>query len=193
MVLRLVDFLKARGVTALFTNLGVSSENVTTEIQISSLMDVWLLLYNRESNGEHNRQLYLLKSRGMAHSNQVREFILSSEGIKLRPAYVGPEGVLTGSARLAREAKDNAATLARAQDMERRSRELERKRRETAAQIEILQAQLASEEAEVDLLNREGSAREDQLAADRVAMGMSRHTGATPNKPGPKPTRKPKK
>jgi len=193
MILRLVDFLKARGVTALFTNLGVSSENVTTEIQISSLMDVWLLLYNRESNGEHNRQLYLLKSRGMAHSNQVREFILSSEGIKLRAAYVGPEGVLTGSARLAREAKDNAATLARAQDMERRSRELERKRRETAAQIEILQAQLASEEAEVDLLNREGSAREDQLAADRVAMGMSRHTGATPNKPGPKPTRKPKK
>ena len=78
MVLRLVDFLKSGGITALFTNLGgVSGENATTEIQISSLMDVWLLLYNRESNGEHNRQLYLLKSRGMAHSNQVREFILS--------------------------------------------------------------------------------------------------------------------
>jgi circadian clock protein KaiC len=106
MVLRLVDFLKARSVTALFTNLGVvSGENATTEIQISSLMDVWLLLYNRENNGEHNRQLYLLKSRGMAHSNQVREFILSSEGIKLRAAYVGPEGVLTGSARLAQEAR----------------------------------------------------------------------------------------
>ena len=193
MVLRLVDFLKARGVTALFTNLGVSSENVTTEIQISSLMDVWLLLYNRESNGEHNRQLYLLKSRGMAHSNQVREFIMSSEGIKLRQAYVGPEGVVTGSARLVQEAKDKAAALVRVQDMERRSRELERKRREIAAQIEILQAQLASDAVEGDLLNREGVAREDQLAADRVAMGMSRHTGATPNKPGPKPTRKPKK
>ena len=112
MVLRLVDFLKARGVTALFTNLGgVSGENATTEIQISSLMDVWLLLYNRESNGEHNRQLYLLKSRGMAHSNQVREFVMSSDGIKLRDAYVGPEGVLTGSARLAQEAKDTAAAL----------------------------------------------------------------------------------
>ena len=74
-------------------------------------MDVWLLLYNRESNGEHNRQLYLLKSRGMAHSNQVREFIMSSDGIKLRDAYVGPEGVLTGSARLAQEAKDRAAAL----------------------------------------------------------------------------------
>ena len=122
MVLRLVDFLKAGGITALFTNLGVvAGENATTEIQISSLMDVWLLLYNRESNGEHNRQLYLLKSRGMAHSNQVREFILSSDGIKLRDAYVGPEGVLTGSARLAQEAKDKAAALIREQEMERRT------------------------------------------------------------------------
>ncbi len=192
MVLRLVDFLKARGVTALFTNLGVSSESVTTEIQISSLMDVWLLLYNRESNGEHNRQLYLLKSRGMAHSNQVREFILSAEGIKLRNAYVGSKGVLTGSARLAQEAKDKAAVLVREQEMERRNRELERKQREIAAQIEILQAQLASEEAEVALLNREGVAREDQLAADEVAMGASRQTGAKSNKPLTKPANKPK-
>jgi circadian clock protein KaiC len=194
MVLRLVDFLKARGVTALFTNLGVvGGESATTEVQISSLMDVWLLLYNRESNGEHNRQLYLLKSRGMAHSNQVREFILSSDGIKLREAYVGPEGVVTGSARLAQEARDKAAAVVRVQDMERRSRELERKRREIAAQIEMLQAQLASDEMEGDRLNREGAAREDQLAADRVAMGVSRQTTATQHKPAPKPTPKPKK
>lgn len=193
MVLRLVDFLKSRGVTALFTNLGVSSETVTTEIQISSLMDVWLLLYNRESNGEHNRQLYLLKSRGMAHSNQVREFLMTSEGIRLRDAYVGPEGVLTGSARLAQEAKDSAAARSREQDVERRARELERKRRETAAQIEILQAQLASEEAEVNLLTREDVAREDQLAADRVAMGISRQTGSMPENREPKRANKPKK
>jgi circadian clock protein KaiC len=194
MVLRLVDFLKARGVTALFTNLGVAAgENAATEIQISSLMDTWLLLYNRESNGEHNRQLYLLKSRGMAHSNQVREFILSSEGIKLRAAYVGPEGMVTGSARLAQEAKDKAAILVREQEMERRSRELERKRREIAAQIDILQAQLASEETESALLNREGTAREDQLAADRVAMSQSRQTVTKPGKPASKPLQKPKK
>jgi circadian clock protein KaiC len=194
MVLRLVDFLKSDGVTALFTNLGgVSGENATTEIQISSLMDVWLLLYNRESNGEHNRQLYLLKSRGMAHSNQVREFILSSDGIKLRDAYVGPEGVLTGSARLAQEAKDQAAALIREKEMERRTRELERKRRETAAQIEILQAQLANEEAEVELLNREGVAREDQLAVDRVAMAVSRMGAARASAAAVKPTNKPKK
>jgi circadian clock protein KaiC len=190
MVLRLVDFLKSRNITALFTNLGVAAgENAATEIQISSLMDTWLLLYNRESNGEHNRQLYLLKSRGMAHSNQVREFILSSDGIKLREAYVGPEGVLTGSARLAQEAKDQAALLVREQAMERGSRELERKRREIAAQIEILQAQLTGEDAEATLLNREGAAREDQLTADRVAMGKSRQTGS-PGKP--QPAHKPK-
>jgi circadian clock protein KaiC len=178
MVLRLVDFLKANCVTALFTNLGVvSGENAATEIQISSVMDTWLLLYNRESNGEHNRQLYLLKSRGMAHSNQVREFLMSSDGIELRAAYLGPEGVLTGSARLAQEAKDAAAVLAREQEIQRRNRELERMRRETAAQIEMLQAQLASQEAEVALVNREGEAREEQLAADRSAMGVSRHTG----------------
>ena len=194
MVLRLVDFLKSRGVTALFTNLGgVSGDNATTEIQISSLIDVWLLLYNRESNGEHNRQLYLLKSRGMAHSNQVREFILSSHGIKLREAYVGPEGALTGSARLAQEAKDTAAALAREQEMERRSRELERKRRETAAQIEILQAQLANEEAEVEQLNREAAARKDQLAANRVAMGVNRLGTARGPAAAVKPTNKPKK
>jgi circadian clock protein KaiC len=194
MVLRLVDFLKARGVTALFTNLGVAAgEAAATEIQVSSLMDVWLLLYNRESNGEHNRQLYLLKSRGMAHSNQVREFILSADGIKLRNVYVGPEGVVTGSARLAREATDRAAILLREQDMERRGRELERKRRAIEAQIEILQAQLASEVAETHRLNREGTGREDQLTADRVAMGMSRQAGARPDKAAPKPANKPKK
>jgi circadian clock protein KaiC len=194
MVLRLVDFFKSRGVTALFTNLGlVSGENAMTEIQVSSLMDVWLLLYNRESNGEHNRQLYLLKSRGMAHSNQVREFILSSDGIKLRTAYVGPEGVMTGSARLAQEARDKAAALVRDQEIEKRSRELERKRREIAAQIEILQAQLAREEAEVGLLNREGIMRKDQITSNSVVMGLTRQAGARPDKPAPNPANKPKK
>jgi circadian clock protein KaiC len=175
MVLRLVDFLKARSVTALFTNLGTGqAEQATTEMQISSLMDTWLLLYNRESKGEHNRQLNLLKSRGMAHSNQVREFLMTSNGIRLREAYIGPEGVLTGSARLAQEAKDAADQLLRAQEMERRARLVERKRREIQAQIEVLQAQLANEEDESALLNSEGVAREDRLAEDRVAMGTSR-------------------
>jgi circadian clock protein KaiC len=118
---------------------------------------------------------------------------MSSDGIKLRDAYVGPEGVMTGSARLAQEAKDQAAVLIREQEMQRRSRELDRKQREISAQIEILQAQLASEEAEAALLNREGVAREDRLAADRVAMGVSRQTEASPDKPTLKSAKKPKK
>jgi circadian clock protein KaiC len=171
MILRLVDFLKTRGITALFTNLGLgSAEETTTQMQVSSLMDTWLLLYNRESNGEHNRQLYVLKSRGMAHSNQIREFMLSSDGVKLREAYIGPAGVLTGSARLEQEAKDRAAEIERQQEIERRSRDVERKRREIAAQIENLQAQLANEE----LLSQQAVLRDDKFAADRVAMATSR-------------------
>jgi circadian clock protein KaiC len=187
MVLRLVDFLKERGVTSLFTNLGTGlAESNATAMQISSLMDTWLLLYNRESNGEHNRQLYLLKSRGMAHSNQIREFVLSANGIALREAYIGPEGVLTGSARLAQEAQDMAAALVREQEMQRRSRNLERKRREITAQIEVLQAQLAGEVDEDMLLNREGVLREDQLVTERASMAESRQAVATPTKPAMK-------
>jgi circadian clock protein KaiC len=138
-------------------------------------MDTWLLLYNRESNGEHNRQLYVLKSRGMAHSNQVREFVLSSEGIKLREAYIGPEGVLTGSARLAQEAKEKAAQLLRQQEMSRRSREADRRRREISTQIAVLQAQLEEDE----VLSRQAIESEDRLAADRLAMASTRQ--ATPS------------
>jgi len=193
MILRLVDFLKARGTTALFTNLGgIKAETASTEMQISSLMDTWLLLYNRESNGEHNRELYLLKSRGMAHSNQVREFLMSSDGIELREAYIGPDGVLTGSARLAQEAKDKANKLLRQQEMERRSRELERRRREIAAQIETLKEQLSNEEAEITSLNEEGTALEDQLTEDRANMSASRAASrhdVTPLKPTAKTNR----
>ena len=172
MILRLVDFLKTLGVTALFTNLGLgSAETTMTQMQVSSLMDTWLLLYNRESNGEHNRQLYVLKSRGMAHSNQIREFILSNDGIKLREAYIGSEGVLTGSARLAQEAREKAAQLLRQQEIDRRAREVDRRRREITAQIAALQEQLEEDE----IRNRQDIEREDRLAAERVAMSSSRH------------------
>jgi circadian clock protein KaiC len=183
MVLRLVDFLKVRGITALFTNLGgTQAETATSEMQISSLMDAWLLLYNRESNGEHNRQLYLLKSRGMAHSNQVREFIMSIDGIKLREAYIGEGGVLTGSARLAQESKDRSAALAHAREVDRRTHELERKRRATAAQIEALRAQLATEEAEADRFLSESSEYDQQLADQRAAMQTSRKVSGSAGK-----------
>jgi circadian clock protein KaiC len=143
-------------------------------MQISSLTDTWLLLYNRETNGEHNRQLYLLKSRGMAHSNQVREFLLRSDGISLRDVYVGPEGVLTGSALQIQEARDRATRQLREQEVDRRARDLERRRREVAAQIETLQAQLATDESEVALLKQEGVEHDDQLSAAWATMSKNR-------------------
>lgn len=175
MVLRLVDFLKSRGVTTLFTSLTHGNiEHARTDVQISSLIDAWLLLYNKESDGEHNRQLYLLKSRGMAHSNQVREFLLTDRGIKLREVYVGPTGVLTGAARMQQEFKDRAAKRLREQETERRKRELVRKRRQIEAQIEMLQAELTAEEADANFLSTEASAREERLIVDRADLARSR-------------------
>jgi circadian clock protein KaiC len=177
MVLRLVDFLKTRGVTTLFTSLTHGNvEHARTDVQISSLIDAWLLLYNKETDGEHNRQLYLIKSRGMAHSNQVREFLLTDRGIQLREVYIGPAGVLTGAARIQQEHKDNAAKLVRQQETERRRREVTHKRRQIAAQIEVLQAELAAEEAEAKLLSTEATVREERLSADRFDVTKSRNS-----------------
>jgi len=107
MLMRLVDFLKMNRITGLFTNLTSGRGALElTDVAISSLIDTWLLLRDIEIGGERNRGLYILKSRGMAHSNQIREFLLTDHGVELCDVYVGPEGVLTGSARLAQERVD---------------------------------------------------------------------------------------
>src|SRR5579871_2732985 len=112
----MVDFLKERGVTALLTDLTHGGDHLeATNEHISSLVDTWILLRDMEQSGERNRCLYVLKSRGMAHSNQLREFAITSKGIRLIPPYVGTGQVLTGSARLAQEARDTAEALARQQ------------------------------------------------------------------------------
>ncbi len=176
-LLRLIDYLKARGVTTLFTNLSHGDlENARTDTMISSLMDSWLLLLNREVAGEHNRQLYLLKARGLAHSNQVREFYLTAGGIELRPVYLGPEGVLTGSARLAQEARETAAAAARQQEIERRQRTLARRRHQIERQIGDLRAELEAEEREIALLDEETRGREADLEINRRALARSRQT-----------------
>ena len=127
MLIRLMDYLKGRKITSVFTNLTVNSDELEqTDIGISSLTDTWILCRDLELNGERNRCVYVLKSRGMAHSNQIREFVMSREGIRLVPPYIGSGVVLTGSSRMAQEAKEKAEALVRSQEIEQRQEALER-------------------------------------------------------------------
>jgi circadian clock protein KaiC len=142
MLTRLIDFLKTREITGMFTSLtSAQSEIEDSEVGVSSLMDAWLLVKNIESNGERNRGLYILKARGIAHSNQVREFVLTSRGIELIDAYIGPEGVLMGSARSSQVARETAAEIERQHTTARKERELRRKQEAYEAQLVALRGQ----------------------------------------------------
>jgi circadian clock protein KaiC len=165
MLTRLVDFLKTRGITALFTSLSAGNNAEMTEVGISSLMDTWLLVRNLESNGERNRGLYVLKSRGMPHSNQIREFILSDRGAQLLDVYTGSAGVLTGTARMVQEERDKAEALMQRNEIKQKRRELARKKEEMEAQIAALRGRFARESSELQML-----IAEEQLAEDNVAQ-----------------------
>jgi circadian clock protein KaiC len=181
MLLRLVDFLKAQRITSLFTNLTHGRiEQAITEVNISSLMDTWLLLLNTESSGEYNRQLYLIKSRGMAHSNQVREFHLTDNGIHLRKAYVGPGGVLTGSARLSQEAREIAAYQERREEIERTGRALERRRRQFEAQLTALRTEFEAEEEEFIKHLDQAQGRERRFDEEKREMTINRQGALRP-------------
>jgi circadian clock protein KaiC len=175
MLIRLVDFLKMQNITTFFTNL--TSGNMAREVTdmgISSVMDTWILLRDIELGGERNRGLYVLKSRGMAHSNQIREFVITPRGVDLLDVYTGAEGVLTGSARLAQEARERAERAVREQEVQRKELELTRKKELLDAQIMALQTQF---EAERDRVMRDidgDRLREQTLADERDAMGRSR-------------------
>ena len=148
MLLRLVDFLKMSNITAFFASLSTAGEvQELTDMAISSLIDTWLLLRDIELGGERNRGLYILKSRGMSHSNQIREFLLTDHGIELLDVYVGPEGVLTGSARLSQEAKNDAEQLMHQQEIERKQSGIELKRAALEAQIVVLKSEFKEEES----------------------------------------------
>jgi circadian clock protein KaiC len=183
MLMRLVDFLKTGQVTGFFTILTSGSRSLEhTDIAISSLIDTWLLVRDIEISGERNRGLYILKSRGMAHSNQIREFLITDHGVELRDVYVGPAGVLTGSARLAQEAQDSAAQMVIGQKAKSRRIELERKSTVLEAQIAALRAELEAQQAESLVLVGQEQGREVQLTQDRVDMALSRKADRKPNR-----------
>ncbi|MBN1998327.1 circadian clock protein KaiC [candidate division KSB1 bacterium] len=190
MLLRLVDFIKMKRITAFFTSLSSAGDSIEiTDIYISSLIDTWLLLRDIEIGGERNRGLYVLKSRGMAHSNQIREFKLTNHGIELLDVYVGQEGVLTGSARISQEAKDDREQLLRQQEIRRKQFELVRKRKAMDAHIEAIRSEFQAEESEalngieIDRVqNKHFIQDQKKMAKSRKADAPLKKTGKTKKK-----------
>jgi len=175
MLVRLLDYMKGTGITCLFTALNSGGNQIEqSDVGISSLIDTWLLMRDIELNGERNRGIYVLKSRGTAHSNQIREFLLTNEGIRLRPAYLGLNGVLTGSARLAQENRDTAEAAVRRQEIARRQRELEREQNLFEARLAALKSEFAAKVDEIQRGLGELQQSESTLEDNQRDMAESR-------------------
>jgi len=187
MVTRLIDYLKAGQITSLFTSLTQGGHALQqSEAAMSSLMDAWLLLQDFEGNGERNRIFYVLKARGMAHSNQIREFLISNHGIDIVDAYIGVSGVLTGSARVAQESLEKAVVLANQQEAARLKREVERKREAIERQISGLRAEYEADAVELRRIAEQVGNSTLMLTTDRAASGLLRQadTKITATVPG---------
>jgi circadian clock protein KaiC len=151
MLIRLIDFLQEEQITVMFTALSLNTVvSEQTDEGVSSLVDAWLLVRDIEFNGERNRGMYIMKSRGMKHSNQVREFIITDKGIDLVEVYLGPEGVLTGSAREAHKLHEQTGAVLRNNAMDMKDREIDRKRKILEARIASLQTEFESAEEELN-------------------------------------------
>lgn len=176
-LIRLVDICKTKGITTMFTSLSSAGDSMNeSERSLSSLMDTWILLEDKEADGERNRVLFLLKSRGMNHSNQLREYRLTDDGIHLIKPYIGPEGVLTGTSRMAQDAREKNADITRRQSTDRRKREMKRKREAVEREIIEMQAAIDAEEAEVAMLIEQEESHEAAVGTDRQSIGTSRGT-----------------
>jgi circadian clock protein KaiC len=189
MLMRAIDILKARQITTVFTSLtpgGDTSEQ--TAVGVSSLIDTWLLVRNIEQNGMRTRGLYVLKSRGMNHSNAVRELLITNHGIQLEDVYLGPDGILVGAARIARQAQDRAEAAASMAGIEHKHGMLERKRAALKAKVAELESEFNAEAHDIEQAIRQERGRQETLLASRVLpqrrgvakASVSRsHAGAT--------------
>jgi len=174
MLTRLIDYLKTKQITALFTNLTHLDSLESTKSEVSSIMDTWILLRDIEIGGERNRGIYILKSRGMAHSNQIREFLITNKGVDIIDVYTGSTGVLTGSARLAQEIQDREVVASRKEEAEKLQCDLERRRKLMEAQVAALQTEFAAKEEEVKQLLNQEKRREKALTENRKEMSRIR-------------------
>jgi circadian clock protein KaiC len=178
MLIRLVDFLQNEGITVLFTALALNNTvNEQTDEGISSLVDSWLLIRDIEFNGERNRGMYVMKSRGIGHSNQVREFIITDDGLDLVDVYLGPEGVLTGSAREAHILKEKTGVALQGHAVSRKDREILRKRRMLESQIANLQTEFESVEEELNKVYLEEELKQSILEKNRNDLAKKRVSG----------------
>jgi circadian clock protein KaiC len=185
MLLRLIDFLKARGITVLMTTLTSAGQPFEqTQTDISSLIDTWIIMRDIESSGERNRGLYIVKSRGMTHSNQLREYRITDHGLEILDVYLGAGASLTGSARLAQEAREQAEEAIREQDFLRRGARMVAERKAMEAEIAALQARLTSAEQEWDWAVAQEDVRRTSTDTDREAMARSRQS--KPRAPRPR-------
>jgi circadian clock protein KaiC len=178
MLVRLIDYLRLNQITGFFVSLTKGSDYLEGTLEgLSSLVDTWLLVRDIELGGERNRALYVLKSRGMAHSNQVREFLITNKGVKLVQAYLGAAGVLTGSARLSQEAKERAEKTAAESEIARIKMALQHRQAGVEAQIEALRAGFRAESEELARSIASEQARFSEIDADRARMAASRRAG----------------
>lgn len=185
MLIRLIDFLRKKGITAFFISLtsgGRTAEG--TDEGMSSIVDTWLLLRDLEAGGERNRALYVLKSRGMPHSNQVREFVITSRGVRLVPTYLGPSGVLTGSARLIQEARDLAVETSVHDELRRKELVLDHRRQAVEAQVEALRAGFEADKQEFSRVVATERTKRTRDQADRRATARSRRVAGNGNSNG---------
>jgi circadian clock protein KaiC len=175
-LMRLIDFLKQKGVTALFTSLtsDMAADVADSQVGVSSLMDTWILLSNLASNGERTRTLQVLKSRGMPHSHQVREFVMGNHGVDLVEVYLAGDRVLTGTARISQVAQEEAASDLRRRDHDRRLKELASHRKAIDAQIAALNAQADERAGAVEFAIERERLLVDGMSARSRAMGWSR-------------------
>lgn len=181
-LMRLLDWLKVKGITVMLTDLTMGNNPLErVDGAISSLVDTWLVVKDLEANGERNRGLHVLKSRGMGHSNQVREFVVTNTGIQLTDVYIGPSGMLTGSARVSQEARERAERVSLDEEAERQQLALECKRAALEGQIAALRAEFSAEETIIVRSVGQDKQRGAVLALDEVEMGRSRQSDVKSN------------
>jgi circadian clock protein KaiC len=182
MLTRLLDFLQTEGITVLFTALVFDKLNaLQADEGISSLVDAWIQVRDIEGNGERNRGIYIMKSRGMSHSNQVREFVITSKGLKLVDVYLGPDGILVGSAREAQELQEYTGKELRNYAVSRKDQAIERKKLVLEAKIASLKEEFESVQEELSKTFIEDQLKKEILEKNREQLTNNRNSRISEN------------